>query len=90
MFTIKVINKLKMRQPGNEFKIDPFQAIGSEEIPALAMSGAFQADHQHWATNTAIVRQHKFCANICVNFKGLGGLQKIEQSCLDTCFSKYG
>ena len=79
-----------MRQPGNEFKIDPFKAIGTIEIPAPVIPAHFQKDHERWAIDTILARQHKFCANICVNFKGLGGLQKIEQSCLDTCFSKYG
>ena len=79
-----------MRQPGNEFKIDPFKAISTEEIPAPIISGAFAKDHQRWITNAALSSQHKFCANMCVNFKSAGGLQKEEQSCIETCFSKYG
>lgn len=79
-----------MRQPGNEFKIDPFKAIGTEAIPAPQINGtAFQKDHEKWATNTAIARQHGFCGNLCVNFKGLGGLQKDEEACINSCFKKY-
>lgn len=79
-----------MRQPGNEFKIDPFKAIGTEEMPAPVLSGQFAKDHAHWVSNTSIARQHKFCATLCVNFKAAGGLGKDEQACMDTCFSKFG
>ena len=79
-----------MRQPSNENKIDPFKPIGTEAIPSPALSPAFQQDHKRWANNTAITRQHKFCASLCVNFKGLGGIQANEASCMNTCFSKYG
>ena len=79
-----------MRQPGTEHRIDPFQAQGTVEIPAPVLTGQFQKDHIQWATNTAFVRQHKFCANLCVNFKSAGGLAKEEQACIDNCFSKYG
>ena len=80
-----------MRQPGNEFKIDPTKAIGTIEMPAPVLQGTFQKDHQHWQTNTSISRQHRFCGNLCVNFK-VGGtaLGKDEQSCIESCFSKYG
>jgi hypothetical protein len=37
-----------MRQPGNEFKIDPYQAIGTVEIPAPTIPASFQADHRRW------------------------------------------
>jgi hypothetical protein len=79
-----------MRQPGNEFKIDPFKAIGTVEMPAPILEGTFQKDHQHWQNNTSIARQHKFCAALCVNFKAGSGIGKEEQSCVETCFSKYG
>lgn len=79
-----------MRQPGNEFKIDPFKAIGTESVPAPQILGtAFQKDHEKWATNAALARQHAFCANLCVNFKAAGGLQKEEEACVNNCFSKY-
>ncbi len=63
-----------MRQPGNEFKIDPFKTIGTSEIQAPVIGGAFARDHQNWLSNQLIVRQHKFCANLCVNFTADGGL----------------
>ena len=58
-----------MRQPGNEFKIDPFKAIGTVEMPSPVLQGTFLKDHEHWQNNTSISRQHKFCASLCVNFK---------------------
>lgn len=78
-----------MRQPGNEFKVDPFKVIATEEIPAPVLSGQILKDHQHWAANTVLARQHKFCANVCLNFKKAGGIQKDEEACLDSCFTKY-
>lgn len=58
-----------MRQPGSEHNIDPYKAIGTVEIPVPLLQGSFLKDHQNWAKNTQIARQHKFCANLCVNFK---------------------
>ena len=81
-----------MRQPGNEFKIDPYKAIGTVEMPNPILQGTFAKDHEHWQNNTSIARQHRFCGNLCVNFKvgGASGLGKDEQSCIESCFSKYG
>ena len=53
------------------------------------LSPAFQKDHQRWALNAASARQHTFCAGLCVNFKAAGGLQKEEQACMNSCFSKF-
>ena len=79
-----------MRQPGSEFNIDPFKAVGTAEMPAPVLQGSFLKDHQNWARNTAIARQHKFCANLCVNFKNGSSLAPEEGSCIETCFNKYG
>lgn len=79
-----------MRQPGTEFNIDPFKAVGTAEVPAPVLEGAFLKDHQNWARNTAIARQHKFCANLCVNFKSGAALAEEESKCIETCFNKYG
>lgn len=78
-----------MRQPGNEFRVDPYKAQGSQEIPAAVLPPTFQKDHQKWAFNTQIARQHNFCGKICVNFSGLGGIQQKEQACLESCIAKY-
>ncbi len=79
-----------MRQPGSEHNIDPFKAIGTAEMPVPVLEGQFLSDHQNWARNTAIARQHKFCANLCVNFKSGSALATEEGSCIETCFNKYG
>ena len=77
-----------MRQPGNEFKIDPFQAIGTAEIPAPTLPASLLKDHQRWATNAFLARQHGFCGKVCVSLSA-ATLSKDEESCLHTCFSKY-
>ena len=79
-----------MRQPGSEHNIDPFKAIGTAEMPVPVLEGQFLSDHQNWARNTAIARQHKFCANLCVNFKSGSALATEEGSCIESCFNKYG
>lgn len=78
-----------MRQPGNEFKIDPFKAVGTVEVPAPVIPSGFQEDHKRWVVSTALARQHKFCANVCLNFTAAGGVQASEQACLQSCFTKY-
>ena len=67
-----------MRQPGSDLNIDPFKAIGTVEIPAPKLEGGFLKDHQNWASNTAIARQHRFCANLCVNFKSGSAIADVE------------
>ena len=79
-----------MRQPGSDLNIDPFKAIGTVEIPSPKLEGAFLKDHQNWANNTAIARQHKYCASLCVNFKSGSALDAEEGRCIETCFNKYG
>ena len=59
-------------------------------MPNPVLQGNFAKDHQHWQNNTSISRQHKFCGNLCVNFKVGAGLGKDEQACIESCFSKYG
>ena len=78
-----------MRQPGNEFKIDPFKAIGTIEIPAPVIPAHFQKDHERWAIDTILARQHKFCANLCVNFTSTDGINESEKACFKTCSSKF-
>lgn len=78
-----------MRQPGNEFRVDPYKAIGTEAIPVPELPPSFAKDHQRWANNAYIARQHNFCAKQCVSFLVPGSLQKEEETCLQTCFKKY-
>ena len=35
------------------------------------------------------MKQHKFCANLCINFKTGSELLKEEENCMQTCFTKY-
>ena len=78
-----------MRQPGNEFRTDPHQAISTEAIPVPILPASFEKDHARWANNGYLARQHNFCGKQCVSFLVPGGLQKEEESCLQTCFKKY-
>lgn len=78
-----------MKQPAGEFKIDPHQPIGTEEMPTLELPSTFLKDHEKWATNTALARQHKFCSTLCVNFKTGSAISQTETACLNNCFNKY-
>lgn len=78
-----------MRQPGNEFKADPFQAIGTAIIPAPQLPASFEKDHSRWANNGFLARQHNFCGKQCVSFLTPGNIQKDEEACLQTCFKKF-
>jgi hypothetical protein len=65
-----------MRQPGTEFNIDPYKVIGTAPIPAPEIPASFEKDHQKWQFNTAVSKQHKYCANLCVNFKSGSSLSQ--------------
>lgn len=78
-----------MRQPGNEFRQDPYKSDPVFSMTDFSVPASFQKDHQKWGNNATVARQHKFCANLCVNFKSGTEISSSEQNCMNTCFSKY-
>ena len=48
-----------MRQPGNEFKIDPFKAIGTVEMPNPVLQGTFLKDHETSTNEIAFKTKQK-------------------------------
>jgi hypothetical protein len=67
-----------MRQPGSEFKQDPFQAVSTQEMPLPKLPPSFEKDHSRWANNTLLARQHNFCGKQCVSFLTPGKITKDE------------
>lgn len=78
-----------MRQPGQDFNIDPFQPIKLDEVEAPVLPPTFMKDHERWLHNTALTKSYKFCGGLCINFKTGSSIAANEEACMKTCINKY-
>ncbi|CDW81794.1 UNKNOWN [Stylonychia lemnae] len=78
-----------MRQPGQEFRVDPSKSTVFEVGTLPQLPWEVQQESERYLSNNSIMKQHKFCANLCINFKTGSELLREEQNCMQTCFSKY-
>ena len=58
-----------MRQIGGEYNLDPFDSNATRAMPVPEIPPEFESTHLKWMKATATLRQHKYCANACLNFK---------------------
>ena len=50
-----------MRQIGDEYRHDPFKAIGTSAIDNKALSNKMAVEHAAYANNTFAERAHNYC-----------------------------
>ncbi len=51
-----------MRQIGDEYRHDPFKAIGTTAIENKSMNNKVAVEHAAYVNNTFAERAHKYCA----------------------------
>lgn len=78
-----------MRQIGTDHNIDPKDPNATVPMPVPTISPEFEGTHQKWMFATMTMRQHRFCSNLCINFKSGGELGDSEANCMQNCFGKY-
>ena len=77
-----------MRQPTNDFRIDPFQSITGKAIAAPKMTPEMSAHHAKFNANQVIYSAYNFCGKACLNL-GAAKMSDAEQVCLDGCKASY-
>ena len=77
-----------MRQPTHDFHVNPFEAIGTEEIGSPDKSSPVLAYQAVFAKNVFVAKAHSYCNKTCVNLS-TPKLSDEESGCLNTCLGKY-
>ena len=54
-----------MRQPLNDFRVDPFKPHTSAEIELPQLSDKLLAHKKKYTYNLAVFSSHKFCSKTC-------------------------
>lgn len=78
-----------MRQPGDDFRIDPFKVETPTAIPGANLDGALAAKYSQFQHNTLNTIMFKFCGNKCYNL-GVGAVGDSEAVCMTQCTAKFG
>ena len=78
-----------MRQPGDDFRIDPFKVITPTAIPGADIDGTLASRYGHFKHNTLNSVMFKFCSGKCYNLSS-GSVDDVEATCMSQCTTKFG
>ena len=70
-----------MRQPINDFHVDPFRPIGTQYIPKPDANSSVMLNHKNWCFNTMVHKSHGFCGKKCLDLS-TAKVSDQEDTCL--------
>ena len=77
-----------MRQPGDDFRVNPFEAIRPKPVGNADVEGALANQFSHIKNNTYNSLMLKYCGGKCYNLGG-SSVNNEEGECMNQCQSKY-
>ena len=78
-----------MRQPGDDFRIDPFKVITPTVIPGANIEGQLASQYGHYKHNTLNTIMMKYCSGKCYNLSS-SAVDNSEAACMSQCSTKFG
>ena len=77
-----------MRQIGDEYRVDPFKAIGTAAVESGNYSKYLEQEHATHSKNTFNKRAHQFCTNKVVDLNS-PSFSKAEAAAFTNCVNQY-
>ena len=77
-----------MRQPTDDFRINPFDEYESEAIASPNMTPVLIAHQKHYTLNRLMLQSHTYCSKHCFDLSS-SKVNDAENNCLKSCVSSY-